>query len=63
MSGIWLVSYIVLWLIVIVSGFIIIALAREIEVLHKRMDSLSSYLTNMQSNSDQVVEQRKENHD
>lgn len=46
MSGIWLVSYIVLWLIVIVSGLIIIALAREVEALHMHIDSLRPYLTN-----------------
>lgn len=45
MTGFWLVSYIVLWLIVIVSGLTIIVLAREIEVLHKHMDSLRPYLS------------------
>ena len=44
MSGLWLVSYIILWLIVIVIGLIVVALAREIEVLHKQLDSLRPYL-------------------
>jgi hypothetical protein len=47
MTGFWLVSYIVLWLIVIVGGFTIIALAREIEVLHKHIDSLRRYTSRM----------------
>lgn len=46
MTGFWLVSYIVLWLIIIVSGLTIIALAREIETLHKKIDSLRSFLPN-----------------
>ncbi len=45
MTGFWLVSYIVLWLIMIVSGLTIIALAREIEALHKKIDSLGTYLS------------------
>lgn len=45
MTGFWLVSYLVLWLIVIVSGLTIIALAREIEVLHKHVDSILPYLS------------------
>lgn len=44
MTGFWLISYIILWLIVIVSGLIIIAMAREIEVLHKYIDDLRPYL-------------------
>lgn len=47
MTGFWLVSYIILWLLVVVGGLIIIALAREIEVLHKHMDSLSPYLSKL----------------
>lgn len=46
MSGFWLVTYIVLWLVVIMSGLTIVALAREIETLHRKVDSLSPYLTN-----------------
>lgn len=45
MSGLWLMSYILLWLIVIASGLAIVALAREIEVMHKHLDSLRPYLS------------------
>jgi predicted Holliday junction resolvase-like endonuclease len=51
MSGLWLVSYIILWLIVIVIGLIVVALAREIEVLHKQLDSLRPYLLKADSTS------------
>ena len=51
MTGFWLVSYIVLWLIVIVSGLTIIALAREIEILHKNIDTLLPYLSKTDSDS------------
>ncbi|GAB4463507.1 MAG: hypothetical protein Kow0070_24100 [Anaerolineales bacterium] len=43
MSGFWLVSYIVLWLMVIGEGLVILALAREIEELHKRQDVSRSH--------------------
>ncbi len=56
MTGFWLVSYIVLWLIVIVSGLTIIALAREIEVLHKQMDSLLPYLSKTDSGGQSPTE-------
>lgn len=45
MTGFWLVSYIVLWLIVIVGSLIIIALAREIEELHKHVNALRPFLS------------------
>lgn len=44
MTGVWLASYIVLWAIVVVEGLVILALAREIETLHKHLDSLRTYL-------------------
>lgn len=56
MTGFWLVSYIVLWLIVIVGGLIIIALAREIEVLHRHVDSLLPYLSKIESDSQSSTE-------
>lgn len=51
MTGFWLVSYIVLWLLVIVGGLTLIALAREVEVLHKQVDSLRHYLAKTNENS------------
>ena len=40
MSTWWLVSYVVLWLLVMGMGLVILALSREIEALHTRLDSL-----------------------
>jgi len=37
MSGIWLVSYVMLWLTVLVLGFSVVALLRQIGVLHTRI--------------------------
>ncbi len=47
MTSYWLVSYIILWLLVIVDSLVIIVLAREIEALHKHMDSLLPYLSKL----------------
>ena len=40
MTGLWLLSYVILWLLLIATGLVILALAREIEALHTRLDSL-----------------------
>ena len=40
MTGIWLLSYVVLWLLVLGGAVVILMLAREIEVLHQRQDAL-----------------------
>lgn len=45
MNGFWLVSYIVLWLVTIGEGLVLLALAREVEVLHKHVDSILPYLS------------------
>lgn len=37
MNGIWLVSYVALWLTVMVLGFSVVALLRQIGVLHTRV--------------------------
>ncbi len=37
MTGIWLVSYVLLWLTVLVLGFSVVALLRQIGVLHTRV--------------------------
>ena len=39
MTGFWLISYLVLWIIVIGFAMVILALAREIEVLHQQLES------------------------
>jgi hypothetical protein len=51
MTGFWLVSYIVLWLIVIGEGLVILALAREIEESHKKLDSLHRDLSKTDSDN------------
>ncbi len=40
MTGIWLVSYLILWLLVLGGGAVILMLAREIEALHARLDNV-----------------------
>jgi len=44
MSGFWLVSYLVLWLVIIGGGLAFLAMAWEIETLHKKLDTLEKYL-------------------
>lgn len=44
MSGFWLISYIILWLVVIGGGLAFLTVARETESLHKRIDSLEKLL-------------------
>ena len=44
MNGFWLISYVILWVLMIGSGLVILALAREVEALHKRLDILQKYL-------------------
>lgn len=40
MTGFWLVSFIVLWLVVLAGAVVILALAREIESLHARLEAV-----------------------
>ncbi|GAB4578430.1 MAG: hypothetical protein Fur0022_11650 [Anaerolineales bacterium] len=44
MSGFWLISYVVLWLLVIGGALAFFAMAREIETLHKKLDTLQKFL-------------------
>ena len=44
MSGFWLLSYVASWLLVIGGGLLILALAREVESLHRRLDALEKHL-------------------
>ncbi len=46
MTGLWLITYIILWIIVIMGVITILAMAREIEVLHRHLDSLKHFLEN-----------------
>jgi hypothetical protein len=43
MTGFWLISFLVLWIVVLGLATIILALAREVEVLYKRVDSISRF--------------------
>ena len=45
MNGLWLVSYVVLWLLVIASGLIIFALSKEVESLHKSLKEILDILS------------------
>lgn len=40
MTGFWLVSYIVLWVVVIGEGLVILMLSREIESVHTRLEAV-----------------------
>jgi predicted Holliday junction resolvase-like endonuclease len=40
MNILWTISYVVLWLLVIIGGLVILALAKEIESLHKRLKEI-----------------------
>jgi len=44
MSTLWYISYIGLWITVIVLALIIIAIAREVEQLHREHESLLPYI-------------------
>jgi hypothetical protein len=46
MSGFWLISYLILWLVVIGGALGFFAMAREMETLHKKLDSLEKFLRN-----------------
>lgn len=44
MTGIWLISYIVVWILLIVTGFITLLLAREIMIQRNRFEKLQLHL-------------------
>ena len=50
MTGFWLVSFIVLWIVVISLALIIFMMAREIEVLHTRLDSYKHFYKSLDGN-------------
>jgi uncharacterized protein YoxC len=39
MTGLWLISYIVLWILTLILAIVVIALAREVEALHHQLDN------------------------
>jgi hypothetical protein len=44
MNMFWIVSYIVLWLLVIVLGLVILALSKEVETLHRKLEEILAVL-------------------
>lgn len=63
MNTLWLVSYIVLWILVIISGLVILALSREVESLHKRLNEILAILASSNSaknRSESLMENDKE---
>ncbi|GAB4577978.1 MAG: hypothetical protein Fur0022_07100 [Anaerolineales bacterium] len=44
MNGFWLISYLILWLVVISGALGFFAMAREVETLQKKLDSLEKFL-------------------
>ncbi len=44
MTGLWLLSYVVLWALLLFACLFMLALAREIEALHKKLDTVLAYL-------------------
>jgi hypothetical protein len=52
MSGMWMIGYVVLWLLVMGLGMAVLALAREVEMLHTRLESLYRFLDKVNTGSD-----------
>lgn len=46
MEGFWLVSYVALWLFMVVIGCIVLALARQIGILHARLGPVGARMIN-----------------
>lgn len=46
MTGIWLASYAILWLLMLLLTLVVIALARQIGLLHKRLRPVGARMTN-----------------
>lgn len=40
MSGMWLISYVVLWLLVLCGAVVVLLLARELEELRARLEAV-----------------------
>jgi len=45
MSGVWLASYVLLWVLVVLLALAVLALARQIGVLHERIAPLGALVT------------------
>ena len=42
-GGVWIASYIVLWIAVVVLGFLVLALLRQVGVLHARLQPMGAH--------------------
>jgi methylamine dehydrogenase accessory protein MauD len=47
MNGFWLVSHIALWIVVLIQGIVLIALLRQIGLLHLRLQPIGARTTNV----------------
>jgi len=45
MSGVWLASYVLLWALVVLLALVVLALARQIGILHERIAPLGALVT------------------
>ena len=53
MSGFWLVSYLILWLLVLAGGLALLALAHEMENLRNKHKTLQAYLQGKQGEEEE----------
>lgn len=63
MNTLWLVSYIVLWFLVITGGLVILALSREVESLHQKLKEILDIISSPnrgKREDESVVENDKE---
>ena len=63
MQGLWLVSYVVLWILAITAGLVILALSQEIESLNKKLDSLMKIISSPEFNKQTNKGQKKQKGD
>lgn len=44
MNILWVISYIVLWVLVVILGLVILALSKEVETLHRKLEEILSII-------------------
>ena len=54
MTGLWLVSYLILWLIVVISALVVLALSREVEYLHKQIEALHLFFKSRENTNSSI---------
>ena len=54
MTGFWLVSYVILWVVVIFGGLAVLAIAREIEQIYKKLETLQNLLQDKPAEENQT---------